>query len=73
MPRLRNTETYRDRRRAASALLIAVVATLLDALSNKGSGWSPVHAFGFFLVLSAGPLVIVRIADVLFDEESSSS
>lgn len=69
---MRNTEVYRERRRATAAILIAVFATLLDALSNKGSGWSIPQAFGFFLVLTVGPLALVRVLDTLIESEDDA-
>lgn len=72
MRRMRNTEVYRERRRAAAAVLIAIIATLLDAISNKGSGWPFLQAFGLFLVLAAGPLVLTRVLDTFMESEDDA-
>lgn len=69
---MRNTEVYRERRRAAAAVLIAVVATLLDAVSSKGSGWPIPQAFGLFLVLSTGPMVVTRVLDTFIESEDDA-
>lgn len=69
---MRNDEIYRERRRTVSAFLIAAIATLLDALSSKGSGWPVIQSFGFFLVLANGPLVLVKVADTLFGKDADA-
>lgn len=69
---MRNTEVYRERRRAAAAVLIAALATLLDAISNKGSGWPVLQTFGLFLVLASGPLVITRVIDTFIEEDDNA-
>ena len=69
---MRNDEIYRERRRTVSAFLIAAIATLLDALSSKGSGWPVIQSFCFFLVLANGPLVLVKVADTLFGKDADA-
>lgn len=72
MRKMLNTEIYRERRRTAAAVLIAVIATFFDALSNKGSGWPVIQAFALFFILASGPLVFTRVLDVFLREDDDA-
>lgn len=58
---------YETRRRAVLAVLISTIATVLDLLSSKGSGWSFFSAWGFFTFLTVSPLVLGYVLDEFGD------
>lgn len=61
--------TYQERRRIVAALLMTCLATLGDISAENGSGLPIISAFGFYFVLTAGPLVIGRVLDIIADSK----
>jgi len=56
---------YEDRRRVVAAVFLAVIATFSNAFSNNGTGWPLLPTFGFFLIMTAGPLAIGKLLNIV--------
>lgn len=56
---------YHERRRVAAALCLSVLVTIGDISAENGTRLPIVSAFGFFLVLTTGPLALGKLLDVI--------
>jgi len=56
---------YENRRRVVAAVFLAVIATFSNAFSNNGTGWPLLPTFGFFLIMTAGPLAIGKLLNIV--------
>jgi hypothetical protein len=56
---------YENRRRVVAAVFLAVIATFSNAFSKNGTGWPLMPTFGFFLIMTVGPLAIGKLLNIM--------
>lgn len=56
---------YQDRRRLVSAGFLTVIASIFNSFSEHGTGWPFLVTFGFFFILTTGPLMLGKLLDIL--------
>lgn len=62
---------YQERRRIASALCISVLAVIGDVSAENGTGLPVLSAFGFFFILTTGPLVLGKVLDLIAESKET--
>lgn len=62
---------YQERRRIASAFCLSALATIGDISAENGTGLPALSAFGFFVILTTGPLALGRLLDVIANSKDT--